>query len=83
MRTQDAQLRGQELVIIFQEPMTSPSPIHTIGDQITEMIHLHGQLSHEEARRRAADMQIRVGLPRSESRTRKGFNDIHILQGVW
>ncbi|NLS75254.1 ABC transporter ATP-binding protein [Bradyrhizobium brasilense] len=61
-------LRGQDMAIIFQEPMTSLSPIHTIGDQITEMIHLHSQVSHQEARRRAVDLLSRVGIPRAETR---------------
>ncbi|RWK63381.1 ABC transporter ATP-binding protein [Mesorhizobium sp.] len=61
-------LRGQDMALIFQEPMTSLSPIHTIGDQITETIHLHHHVSHQEARRRAADMLARVGIPRAETR---------------
>jgi peptide/nickel transport system ATP-binding protein len=61
-------LRGRDMAIIFQEPMTALSPVHTIGDQITEMIHLHEQVGHTEARRRAAAILGRVGIPKPEAR---------------
>ena len=49
-------IRGNEIAMIFQEPMTSLSPMHTIGDQITEVIILHHQVGKAEAEERAAEM---------------------------
>src|SRR5512134_1393720 len=43
-------IRGGDIAMIFQEPLTSLSPIHTIGDQIVEAIRLHSEVSQEEAR---------------------------------
>ncbi len=56
-------IRGAEISMIFQEPMTSLSPVHTIGNQITEAILLHQEVSSEEARRQAIDMLARVNMP--------------------
>ncbi len=61
-------IRGGEIAMIFQEPLTSLSPIHTIGDQIVEAIHLHRQVSQEQARRQAVQMLQRVGIPKPEER---------------
>ena len=62
-------IRGSEITMIFQEPMVSFSPVHTIGHQITEGIMLHEtDLSKEEARNRAVEMLRRVGIPNPESR---------------
>lgn len=61
-------IRGKDISMIFQEPMTSLSPIHTIGDQITEAIMLHMSLSKEQARERAVEMLRRVGIPRPADR---------------
>jgi peptide/nickel transport system ATP-binding protein len=61
-------IRGQEISMIFQEPMTSFSPIHTIGDQIAETILIHHAVSKEEARRRSVEMLRKVGVPRAEDR---------------
>ncbi|MBZ0302512.1 MAG: ABC transporter ATP-binding protein [Anaerolineae bacterium] len=56
-------IRGNEIAMIFQEPMTSLSPLHTIGDQIIEAIELHQNVSTEEATERAIDMltAVRIG----------------------
>jgi peptide/nickel transport system ATP-binding protein len=62
------QIRGGEICMIFQEPMTAFSPVHTIGNQITEAIRLHRGASRAEARRIAADMLERVGIPQGRSR---------------
>ena len=60
------EIRGNEIAMIFQEPMTSLSPLHTIGDQIIEAIELHQKVSHEEATERAVDMltAVRIGNAR-------------------
>ena len=56
-------LRGGRISIIFQEPMTSLSPLHTIGDQIGEALHLHSRKSCEEGREITAAMLRVVGFP--------------------
>ncbi len=60
------QIRGKEIAMIFQEPMTSLSMMNTVGDQIIEAILLHNQLSKEKARQRAIEMLDRVGLPKPD-----------------
>ncbi|MEZ4866199.1 MAG: ABC transporter ATP-binding protein [Caldilineaceae bacterium] len=62
-------IRGKEIGIIFQEPMTSFSPVHTIGNQIMESILLHiPNITTKEARERAIEILRRVGIPRAEQR---------------
>jgi len=61
-------IRGGEIGLIFQEPMAALSPVHTIGDQITEAILLHRQVSRHEARERAIEVLRQVGIPRPEER---------------
>lgn len=55
-------IRGNEIAMIFQEPMTSLSPLHTIGDQITESIILHQKVGKKEAEERAIDMLTAVSI---------------------
>jgi peptide/nickel transport system ATP-binding protein len=62
------EIRGDDIAMIFQEPMTSLSPIHTIGDQITETILLHEPISKAEAKNRAIELLGQVGIPRPEDR---------------
>ncbi len=57
------QIRGNEIAIIFQEPMTSLNPVYTIGNQIAEAIILHEQVNKKTARERAIEMIARVGIP--------------------
>jgi len=57
------QIRGGRISIIFQEPMTSLSPLHTIGDQISESLILHQKTSKQEAKAISIDMLERVGFP--------------------
>ncbi|MDE2949575.1 MAG: ABC transporter ATP-binding protein [Chloroflexota bacterium] len=57
-------IRGGEISMIFQEPMSSLSPVHTIGSQIMEAILLHLPVSRQEARKRAVSMLDLVGIPR-------------------
>jgi peptide/nickel transport system ATP-binding protein len=60
-------LRGPEMAMIFQEPMTSFDPLFTVGDQITEMLQAHDRtMSRADARARAIDMLRRVRLPSPE-----------------
>jgi peptide/nickel transport system ATP-binding protein len=61
-------IRGAEIAMIFQEPMTAFSPVHTIGNQIMEGIHLHERVSDKEARRRAIEMLRLVEMPNAERR---------------
>ena len=61
-------IRGAEIALIFQEPMSSFSPVHTVGNQIIEAILLHQQVDKREARARALDMLRRVGIPLPEQR---------------
>ena len=62
------QVRGGLVSMIFQEPMTALSPVHTIGSQIAEVILLHRGVSREEARRRGIDMLRKVGIAAPERR---------------
>jgi len=57
-------IRGAEIAMVFQEPMTSLSPVHTIGNQIMEAITLHQEVSKAEAREKALEMLERVGMPK-------------------
>ncbi len=58
------EIRGGEISMIFQEPMSSLSPVHTIGSQIMEAILLHLPVTKQEARKRAVSMLDLVGIPR-------------------
>ena len=61
-------IRGSEIAMVFQEPMTAFSPVHTIGDQIMEVILLHRKVGKDEARAQTVDMLRRVGIPKAETR---------------
>ncbi len=61
-------LRGGLISMVFQEPMTALSPIHTVGDQVSEAILCHRDVSKEEALREAHDMLVRVGITDTERR---------------
>jgi len=56
-------IRGNQISMVFQEPMTAMSPVLTVGRQITEAIELHHEVSKAEARERAIDMLARVKMP--------------------
>ncbi|MET1028011.1 MAG: ABC transporter ATP-binding protein [Dongiaceae bacterium] len=57
------QIRGRSISIVFQEPMTSLSPVHMIGDQVGEMLRLHLKMSPAEAREAVTQMLHLVGFP--------------------
>jgi len=61
-------IRGKEIAMIFQEPMTSLNPVFTIGYQIMEAIMLHQNVSKKEARQKAIEMLRQVGIPLPEQR---------------
>ena len=60
------QIRWGEIAMIFQEPMTSLSPVHTIGNQMIEAIRLHMRMEKRQAARHAVDLLARVGLAQPE-----------------
>jgi peptide/nickel transport system ATP-binding protein len=62
------QVRGGDIGLVFQEPMTSFSPVHTVGNQMIETIRLHQALSPRAAHARAVEMLRLVGIPRPERR---------------
>ncbi|WP_152655487.1 ABC transporter ATP-binding protein [Oceanobacillus sp. CFH 90083] len=59
-------LRGNEISMIFQEPMTSLNPLFTIGNQLIEAIRLHQKITKKEARKKAVEMLQLVGIPRAD-----------------
>jgi peptide/nickel transport system ATP-binding protein len=59
-------LRGSRMSMIFQEPMTSLSPLHTIGDQIGETLRIHASVSRKEERERTKEMLGLVGFPKPQ-----------------
>ena len=56
-------IRGNKIAMIFQDPMTALNPVETVGDQISEAIGLHEQLSRADVEKRAVDMLEMVGIP--------------------
>src|SRR6266566_4896500 len=69
-------IRGAEIALIFQEPMSSFSPVHTIGSQIVEVIMLHQQISRGEARNKAIEILRRVGVSSPEQRVDQLSNQL-------
>src|SRR3954465_12902361 len=61
-------VRGNDITIIFQEPMTSLNPLHTIEQQIGEILLLHRGLTGEAARTRTLELLTQVGIPEAETR---------------
>ncbi len=64
-------IRGNEITMIFQDPLTSLNPAFTVGDQITESIRAHMNLSKKEARERAEMLLTRVGMPDASKMMKK------------
>ena len=65
------QIRGNEISIIFQDPMTSLNPVYTIGNQITEVIRLHTDKTKQEAKDRARELLELVGINEPERRLKQ------------
>jgi len=59
-------IRGNQIAMIFQEPMTALNPLHTIGKQVGEPLRRHFRVSRKEARERAIQLLREVGIPRAE-----------------
>ena len=64
-------IRGNEISIIFQDPMTSLNPVYTVGNQITEVIRLHTDKTREQARERAKELLELVGINEPDKRLRQ------------
>ena len=69
-------IRGAEIALIFQEPMSSFSPVHTIGSQIVEVIMLHQRISRSEAREKTIEILRRVGVSSPEQRVDQLSNQL-------
>jgi len=63
-------IRGAEIALVFQEPMTALDPVITVGDQVAESLIVHGRAGRREARRRAIDLLKAVRIPNAEQRAR-------------
>ena len=66
--TRMREIRGDEVAMIFQDPMTSLNPVHSIGKQLVEAVLLHSDVSEEGAGARASRRSQEVGIPRAERR---------------
>ena len=63
-------VRGEQIAMVFQDPMSSLNPVYRVGDQITEMIRAHRDVSKREAADRAVELLRSVGIPNPERRVR-------------
>jgi oligopeptide/dipeptide ABC transporter ATP-binding protein len=71
-------IRGNQISMIFQEPMTSLNPVYSVGEQIAEVIRLHQKLNKKDAWNKAIDMLKLVGIPSPEKRAKQ---EPHELSG--
>jgi peptide/nickel transport system ATP-binding protein len=62
------QIRGNDMAMIFQDPMTSLNPVHRVGDQLVEAVLLHQDVTKKQAKARALELLNAVGIPRAERR---------------
>lgn len=65
--TEMEKIRGNDVAMIFQDPMTSLNPVMTVGDQISEVIEIHEKISKQDALKRAKEMLELVGIPGDRS----------------
>ncbi len=63
-------MRGKDIAMIFQEPMSSLNPVFTVGDQIAETLMLHAGLNRRDAFKRTVELLTEVGLPEPEKRVK-------------
>jgi peptide/nickel transport system ATP-binding protein/oligopeptide transport system ATP-binding protein len=63
-------VRGEQIAMVFQDPMCALNPVYRVGDQITEMIRAHRDISKREARDRAIELLASVGIPNPERRVK-------------
>jgi peptide/nickel transport system ATP-binding protein len=61
-------IRGKDISVIFQEPMSSLNPVFTVGDQIAEVLRLHTKMTRAQAWKRAEELMAEVGIPHPKSR---------------
>jgi peptide/nickel transport system ATP-binding protein len=61
-------LRGKDISVVFQEPMSSLNPVFTVGDQIAEVLRIHLKLSNKQAMDRTLDLMTEVGIPNPKER---------------
>jgi len=64
-------IRGDDISMVFQEPMTSLNPVFTVGDQVGEAIRVHRNVSRKEALSRAVELLNMVGIPNAERRIKE------------
>ncbi|WP_349270094.1 ABC transporter ATP-binding protein [Mycolicibacterium parafortuitum] len=63
-------IRGEEIAMVFQDPMSSLNPVYRVGDQIAEMIRAHRDVSKKDALARAVELLSSVGIPNAQARVR-------------
>jgi oligopeptide/dipeptide ABC transporter ATP-binding protein len=65
------QIRGDDITMVFQEPMTSLNPVFTVGNQVAEVIRVHRNVSKKEANSRAIELLKMVGIPNADRRVKE------------
>ena len=61
-------IRGDDISMVFQEPMTALNPVYTVGDQVAEIVRVHRKISRRDSMKRAVDLFKMVGIPAAERR---------------
>ncbi len=67
-QTELSEIRGNRISMIFQQPQSSLNPVFKVGDQITEVLHVHQNMNQDEAKNRAIELLSLVGIPSPEDR---------------